>query len=326
MSNSPIIDTLLQFAGQPQVLTIQKAFIRFTGSIDSALMLSQLLFWTPAAEDHVGRNKGWIWRSDKEWGESIYLTQYAIRAARKRLEEMGVVETDVRKANGNPTVHYHVLMGPLNDLWQTFVAHPESENPSFDFADWFLRIRKNDIADSQEPSSGFARTLTVEISSRDQQITPAVADTPADPLVDNAPIQQTIGFIVDEPEAEPKAKSKKEPRATRAKTPPSYAEAVRGIYDSLPIKYPHAFIAKAAKLVCEVVEQNGWPSEEVAADLGAAYASMQDDPFWSDKEINPMILAKRYMYWRGRMKAKQESHVGATTPYQVEPLFAKRQE
>ena len=91
----------LKLADKKKV-TIPRSFMRLTGDIETAAFLSQLIYWS----DKGKRQDGWIYKSDKEWKEELFISRYAIRKARKKLKDMGILETRIKRANGSPTVHY----------------------------------------------------------------------------------------------------------------------------------------------------------------------------------------------------------------------------
>jgi hypothetical protein len=98
------VQTLIaRFVGQANVLTIPREFIRWTGDIEAALLLSQLLYWSERTSDP----DGWIYKSAREWEEEIGISTYSLRKARKALEPFGV-ESVVRTQNNVPTVHYRI--------------------------------------------------------------------------------------------------------------------------------------------------------------------------------------------------------------------------
>ena len=119
--------TLLAFTGQKNVITIYRAFVEFTGSLEAAIMLSQLLYWTPRSE-----RRGWIAKSDKEFQEELSLTRYAIRTARKALQDMGIIQTKLKRFKGAPTIHYKVNLEELEKLWiirnRTIADYPKTDN------------------------------------------------------------------------------------------------------------------------------------------------------------------------------------------------------
>lgn len=99
-----VIEVIKALVGQANILTIPRAFIDYTGDINSALLLSQLLYWHDRSSDadHV------IYKTYKEWEVELTLTKYQVMRAANILKKKGVLETFVKKAHGNPTVHYQL--------------------------------------------------------------------------------------------------------------------------------------------------------------------------------------------------------------------------
>jgi hypothetical protein len=114
--------TLIALAGNQNVVTVRKAFVDFTGSLEAGMLLDQLLYWTPRAS----RKDGFIAKSNKELRDELCLTDYAIRRARKELEELGVLETMVKKWGGAPTVHYRLDLEALNRKWICWIQQIDS--------------------------------------------------------------------------------------------------------------------------------------------------------------------------------------------------------
>jgi hypothetical protein len=139
---NPLLQTLLQMVGQSNVITVHRPLVKFTGSLEAAMLLGQLLYWTPRST-----RAGWIAKSDAEFGDELCLTRYSVRAGRQRLFEMGIIETDVRKFKGFPTQHYHVLLDKLNELWGSYLAR-------------LSEIEQTDCANSDVPLSEIEQTLT----------------------------------------------------------------------------------------------------------------------------------------------------------------------
>ena len=132
-SKNPLAASLLQMSGQMNVITVRRPFVTFTGTLERAMLLDQLLYWTPRSV--MG---GWIAKTDAEFQNELCLTRYSIRAAREGLIEMGIIETDVRKFNGFPTQHYRVKVAELTKQWSEFISRLseieqtdclESDNP-----------------------------------------------------------------------------------------------------------------------------------------------------------------------------------------------------
>lgn len=139
-----VYDIISQFSGQNNVITINTVYVDFTGSVESALLLSQIIYWT----DRTTREDGFFYKTDDEWHKEIKISKYSIRKARKKLESMGFLETKIKKANGSPTVHYRL---DKESFINSFIS--------------FLRNRKIEIANSQNPNCENERTLT-EITTK----------------------------------------------------------------------------------------------------------------------------------------------------------------
>lgn len=129
---NPLIATLLTMAGERNTITIPRAFVRFTGSLEAAMMLNQLLYWTPRA----ARAGDAIYKTDKDWQEELCLARYSVRKARERLEAMGFLTTEVRRAQGAPTVHYQLDYERLVECWSDWLKTNNglSENEQSDYS------------------------------------------------------------------------------------------------------------------------------------------------------------------------------------------------
>jgi len=89
-------------SGQLNLLVVPRIFIEMTGDIETALIISQCIYWSSRsrAED------GWFWKTTAEFADEVAMGDYKFRSAVKRLVVMGLLETKIKKANGNPTTHY----------------------------------------------------------------------------------------------------------------------------------------------------------------------------------------------------------------------------
>ncbi|HLA88146.1 MAG TPA: DnaD domain protein [Anaerolineales bacterium] len=122
MSKNPLLQTLISMTGQDNVITVHRPFVEFTGSLEAAMMLSQLLYWT--SRSTMG---GWIAKSDKDWKKELCLTRYGHRKATETLVLMGVAETQIKKFNGAPTTHYLILWETLENEWISWLRSSENE-------------------------------------------------------------------------------------------------------------------------------------------------------------------------------------------------------
>lgn len=121
MSANPIVDTLIELCGDDRPIVVHRPLVEFTGSLEAALLLNQLLYWTPksiiAIEGFSGR---WIARTDKEWCAELFLSRYSLRQARQTLESLRIIRTTTTTFKGAPTLHYQVVTNELKRAWVEF--------------------------------------------------------------------------------------------------------------------------------------------------------------------------------------------------------------
>lgn len=113
MTNYEQINNLItSFSGQKNIISFPVVYLKVTEDLNTALLLNQLVFWS----DKSKRTDGFFYKTYGEWQEEIYLSEYQVRRSIKKLKELNIVETKLKKANGSPTLHYRVLMNNLSDL------------------------------------------------------------------------------------------------------------------------------------------------------------------------------------------------------------------
>jgi len=114
-----IFKLIAELTGQENIVAVPREFIKFTGDPATGIFLAQLIYWC----DRGSRKDGFIYKSHKEWEEEIGLERYYCKKARKKLEDMGILETKLKKANGAPTLHYRLKMDKFVDK---FINHLKS--------------------------------------------------------------------------------------------------------------------------------------------------------------------------------------------------------
>jgi len=120
---SQIFQTIKSFAGEKNILAVPKSFIRFCDeNLYTGLFLSQIIYLS----DKGSREDGFIYKSNKEWKEDYFLSDYAIRQAKKYLEDKGIIETKLIKANGAPTTHYKLKKEKFTELFMKFLQNEEA--------------------------------------------------------------------------------------------------------------------------------------------------------------------------------------------------------
>src|SRR5690625_331551 len=99
-------------SGQDNILTIPKVYIEITGDINTALILNQAIYYSSITK----RKDGFFYKTYRGWEEETGLSQYQVSRSVKKLENMDLLETKLKRAEGSPTLHYKVLMDNLQDL------------------------------------------------------------------------------------------------------------------------------------------------------------------------------------------------------------------
>jgi len=104
-----ILRLIKEISGQQSMLVLPRLLIDITLHINSALLLSQLIYWS----DRTADGKGWIYKSHKDWQMELGLNRYFLDKARDRLIQLGLIEVKIKKANGSPTMHFRVKADAL---------------------------------------------------------------------------------------------------------------------------------------------------------------------------------------------------------------------
>jgi hypothetical protein len=91
-------------------IAFHRTFIKVTGSVNAALMLSQAIYWSKRTKKEADR---WFYKSQADWEEETGLTRYEQEHARKLLRTSGVWDEQLK---GVPaTLWYHVDLERLQD-------------------------------------------------------------------------------------------------------------------------------------------------------------------------------------------------------------------
>ena len=117
MSKNNMLKSLLALTSRDSVIVVHRHLVYFTGSLEAAMMLSQLMYWTERAT----LADGWIAKSDSEFKDELHLTRYSVRTAREKLEELMLVKTEKRMFSGRMTLHYQLNYQRLVDLWGDYI-------------------------------------------------------------------------------------------------------------------------------------------------------------------------------------------------------------
>jgi hypothetical protein len=119
-----VYGTIKNVVGQANILTIPRVFIDFLGDLETALFLSQVIYWS----DRGKQFGGWFYKTYQEWEQELGLNEYKVRKAKTKLENLGILQTKIKKADGNPTVHYKLLAKPFDDWFLQNLKERSCEN------------------------------------------------------------------------------------------------------------------------------------------------------------------------------------------------------
>jgi uncharacterized phage protein (TIGR02220 family) len=149
--SAPGFTDFFEALGRPVVYHPRLA--RLLCSMKAAILLEQLMYWTPRAKDA----DGWISKRPDELEEETSLTYEEQRAARKILRNWQVLEE--RHARLEHRLYFRVNRKVLDNLWGK-AEGAVGESP-------FREVRKAQLADKGKPSS-----LVPEITSERTSKTP----------------------------------------------------------------------------------------------------------------------------------------------------------
>jgi len=113
-----VFNILKSLVGQDNILTVPRLFIELTGSIETALFLSQCVYWS----DRTSRTDGYFYKSYKEWTAETCLSERSLDKARKTCAKW--ITTKLLKANGAPTLHFKVDMDILSQSISAICTNP----------------------------------------------------------------------------------------------------------------------------------------------------------------------------------------------------------
>lgn len=121
LTQKAVRELIKQIAGQASVLTIPRVFISLTGDHISALLLSQIIYWSERTNDP----EGWFHKTADEWLDEIGISGFQLKRALAVLEPFGV-ETKVKKVGTAPTQHCRLDTEVFHHLICEFLENQQS--------------------------------------------------------------------------------------------------------------------------------------------------------------------------------------------------------
>jgi hypothetical protein len=91
------------------ILVVPRLFVTMLGDHESALILSQMLYWSEYSQS----NSRWFYKTNIQWMDELCLTRHVVHRALRKLEDTGFLQVSYRKVGGNRVCHYRILETPL---------------------------------------------------------------------------------------------------------------------------------------------------------------------------------------------------------------------
>lgn len=137
-------DVFMQLAEERPVAYYPK-LVKVTGSVNAAIFLSQLGYWTPKAADP----DGWVYKTQAEWETETGLSRWEQETARRQLRERGVL-SEIKR--GMPArLFFQIDVEALTTTWEEAFAPSASEQ---DEEKPHPRMRDNHKQVTSAPGSG----------------------------------------------------------------------------------------------------------------------------------------------------------------------------
>jgi hypothetical protein len=133
-----VLSLIRELPDQQNILIVPRIFVRMTGSINAALLLSQILYWSDKSSNGLYRRKLVFAKTTLEFADELGLGQKAFENARATLEALGLIRTTIGGFRGKKTVHWHPEMETITKQIQSVASACEPEEESTDQDEAFL--------------------------------------------------------------------------------------------------------------------------------------------------------------------------------------------
>ena len=126
MSNQSEMFYLLKaFSGRANILTVTQFYVDLLdGDIRSALLLSQIIYWS----DKSNLEDGWFYKTYAEWEKELRMSERPLRRYVNKLRDLEIIETELHQVDGAPTLHYRVNFDKLVQLVTVKLEADQSGN------------------------------------------------------------------------------------------------------------------------------------------------------------------------------------------------------
>lgn len=85
---------------------------RALGGIEEAIFVQQLYYWSDKPID----KEGWVYKTQKEWEIETTLTPKMQNRVKRKLKDLGILETKLKSVKNRPTLHYKLEIALLQKV------------------------------------------------------------------------------------------------------------------------------------------------------------------------------------------------------------------
>lgn len=115
-----------------RTIAFHREFVTVTGTVNSALLLSQILYWS----ERTKKPGKWFYKSSEDWMDETGLTRHGLLSARRKLVSLNVI-SEMRR--GVPaTINYRLNLDILNELLSSSLPEtckPDCRKPAIKIAE-----------------------------------------------------------------------------------------------------------------------------------------------------------------------------------------------
>jgi hypothetical protein len=221
-TRADVLAYIKQFTGQANILAVPRVFVRFTGSIEAAALLNQILYWSERTDDP----NGWFWKTAKEWEDELGLSYYKVSRILNKLKLTLGIETALHWVRGATVTHYRIDFEVFAEAFLKFLRSQETQKDRIEEIQIRSeRIEETSIDPIQETSIPLYIETTDPETTKDSAAAAALDETQeAEPAAKPArPVPPHIAVI--------EAWHKNIPENLRPPGKPSMARNVRAARD-----------------------------------------------------------------------------------------------
>lgn len=105
---------LEMMAAHSDDIRVDRITLELTQDLPAAAVLSRLAYWFSPSKNGQKRTrirkdgKDWVAKGDEDWWEECGVTAKQMKRIKRLLIDLGVIDTIVKKFDGNPTTHYYL--------------------------------------------------------------------------------------------------------------------------------------------------------------------------------------------------------------------------